>query len=163
MRRILESSTIQRSLVENLVRSQGEPSIIEEGSFPNTSVAPQCSLSTVNKISFQGRLDDIMGHIEAHHILSTVRLHIDDIIVLALLTRFLYSFLQFFYLPPRREPGYELFFASPQEEDGLFKVGPSQRDASSRDIGNAFARWVSRDRCRSGDSSHRKFYANLAG
>lgn len=103
-----------------------------------------------------------MGHMEINHVLSTLRLHIDDIIVLTLLTPFLYSFLRFFYLPPRREPGYELFFVSPQEEDGLFKVGSSQRDARSRDIGDAFARWVSRISCSSGDGGHRRFHANLA-
>ena len=84
-----------------------------------------------------------MGAIDAHYVLSAFTLDVDDIIVLAILTPLIYSYIQFFYLPPKQEPGYELFFVSPQVSYGLFK-GRSRRDVRSRVLGDAISGAVSK-------------------
>ena len=66
---------------------------------------------------------------------ETLRLalyHWDDIVVFLVITPLFYSFVSFFLLPPKREPGYELFYSKPQEALGLLNA--QKTDEVSRDI-----------------------------
>lgn len=65
---------------------------------------------------------------------STIWFHIDDIVALLVATPILVSFVQHFYLPPKREPGYDLFFISPQSRDGIVRGPKGRQSQNSRDI-----------------------------
>lgn len=69
--------------------------------------------------------------------------HVDDVVALLIVTPILFSFLQHFYLPPKREPGYDLFFTVPQSIDGIVRAKASNRSQKPRDIAQVLASSVS--------------------
>lgn len=66
--------------------------------------------------------------------LSPVRCQWDDIIALLIFTPLFYSFVSFYLLPQKQEPGFEQFFAKPQEALGLLNAQTEKEAEASRDI-----------------------------
>lgn len=70
-------------------------------------------------------------------------LYWDDVAVVLILLTFSYSYIRFFWYPPKPEPGYEQFFLPPQAQDG-WVAKAIKTEETTRDIAAKIVKSVSR-------------------